>query len=164
MIVILDNGHGGLINGEYQTPGKRSPDWENGVIYEGALNRIIVNRVIESLIRLEIPFYHASPELEDLSLKARVSRINKIHKKNKNVFLLSIHFNAGGGEGIEFFTSKGETKSDELCNNLIGCFKTSMYPFKFRFGYKKEEDFYLLRKTKCPAILAELGFMDNKED
>ena len=39
-----------------------------------------------------------------------------------------------------------------------------MYPFKFRFGYKKEEDFYLLRKTKCPAILAELGFMDNKED
>lgn len=42
MIVLLDNGHGGLINGEYTTPGKRK-DWgADGIIYEGEFNRAIV--------------------------------------------------------------------------------------------------------------------------
>ena len=27
---ILDNGHGGIIEGEYQTAGKRSPVWDDG--------------------------------------------------------------------------------------------------------------------------------------
>ena len=40
MIVLLDNGHGGIINGEYQTPGKRSPVWADGSqLFEGEFNR-----------------------------------------------------------------------------------------------------------------------------
>ena len=36
--IILDAGHGGMINGKYQTKGKRSPVWEDGsVLYEGDL-------------------------------------------------------------------------------------------------------------------------------
>ena len=36
---ILDNGHGGMIDGVYQTPGKRSPVWPDGTqLFEGEFN------------------------------------------------------------------------------------------------------------------------------
>lgn len=39
MTVLIDNGHGGLINGTYVTPGKRK-DWgSEGIIYEGEFNQ-----------------------------------------------------------------------------------------------------------------------------
>ena len=41
--IILDAGHGGLINGVYQTKGKRSPIWPDGrQLFEGVFNRQIV--------------------------------------------------------------------------------------------------------------------------
>ena len=44
---ILDNGHGGIIDGVYQTPGKRSPLWPDGTqLFEGEFNRAIVNRLV----------------------------------------------------------------------------------------------------------------------
>jgi hypothetical protein len=43
---IFDNGHGGIIDGVYQTAGKRSPLWPDGeILYEGEFNRSIVNRL-----------------------------------------------------------------------------------------------------------------------
>lgn len=68
MIVLLDNGHGGLINGKYQTPGKRK-DWGNGsIIYEGEFNRAIVNGIIEQLTTLKIPYVNIAPEYWDVRL------------------------------------------------------------------------------------------------
>ena len=67
MIVLLDNGHGGLINGVYQTPGKRSPTWSDGsVLYEGEFNRAIVHGIIKELIKLNIPYVNICPEDEDI--------------------------------------------------------------------------------------------------
>ena len=49
MIVILDAGHGGMIDGEYQTAGKRSPIWDDGSQYfEGVGNREIVSKLTEN--------------------------------------------------------------------------------------------------------------------
>ncbi len=45
---IFDNGHGGIIDGVYQTAGKRSPLWPDGeILYEGEFNRGIVNRLMK---------------------------------------------------------------------------------------------------------------------
>jgi N-acetylmuramoyl-L-alanine amidase len=56
MIVLLDNGHGSLINGKYQTGGKRKNWQDKGIIYEGEFNRAIVNGIIEQLTFFKIPF------------------------------------------------------------------------------------------------------------
>ena len=54
--VLLDAGYGGVINGEYQTSGKRSPVWEDGsVLYEGEFNRGIKYRLKEKLQQEGIP-------------------------------------------------------------------------------------------------------------
>lgn len=169
MIPILDNGHGGVINGIYQTEGKRSPNWECGILYEGMFNRWVINRLIEKMDRFGVKYYHISPELTDVSLDMRVRRANDIYKKNKKVYYLSIHANAGGGEGIEGFTSVGETSSDKIATKFLNQLKIDFSNNKFRFDYSdgdpdKESQFYVLRNTNCPAFLLECGFMDHHDD
>ena len=45
---IFDNGHGGVVDGVYQTPGKRSPVWPDGQqLFEGEFNRAIVDRLVK---------------------------------------------------------------------------------------------------------------------
>ena len=167
--VILDNGHGGMIGGIYQTPGKRSPQWSRGVLYEGMFNRWVVNRIIEKLDRQNIPYYTVSSEYNDVSLQTRVSRTNAIYNKDRNTYLLSIHANAGGGQGIEGFTSIGKTASDNIADLFLKNLEVDMNCQKMRFDYSdgdrdKESNFYILKNTKGPAFLLECGFMDQKSD
>lgn len=167
MIVLLDNGHGGLINSEYQTPGKRF-DWgSHGIIYEGEFNRAIVGGIIEALTKLSIPYVNIAPEYRDVRLETRVKRAN-LYPKN-NCFYLSVHSNAGGGHGSEIFTSPGNTKSDKIATIFGEEFKKTFPTRKLREDWSdgdldKERRFYVLTKTKMPAILTESFFMDNFEE
>lgn len=169
MIPILNNGHGGVINGVYQTAGKRSPDWELGVLYEGEFNRAIVNGVTAILSNMCKPYYHACTELEDVSLSERVRRANKYYEESgKNTYYVSVHANAGGGTGWEIFTSKGQTKSDPIAEVFANGFKKNL-DLKPRVDMSdgdmdKEVDFYELKYTHGPAILLECGFMDHRDD
>jgi N-acetylmuramoyl-L-alanine amidase len=167
MIVLLDNGHGGLINGTYQTPGKRK-DWGDGnVIYEGEFNRAIVNGIIQDLTLLKIPYVNIAPEYRDITLETRVRRANTYARQN--CFYLSIHSNAGGGVGSEIFTSPGHTKSDRIATIFGQEYQKTFPDRKLRTDFSdgdldKEERFYVLTKTKMPAILTENFFMDNREE
>lgn len=122
---IFDNGHGGMIGGKYQTKGKRSPDWECGVLYEGMFNRWVVNRLIEKMDRSGLEYYHISPEAHDIPLWQRSERANKIFGKDPKTYLISIHANGGGGEGIEGFTSPGVTKSDIIADLILRDIETN---------------------------------------
>lgn len=167
--IILDNGHGGIINGVYQTAGKRSPDWEQGILYEGMFNRWVVNRIIEALDRKKIPYYHISPEYNDVTLETRKNRADKIYQSNRNVWILSVHANAGGGTGIEGFTTIGSTMSDHLGEIVLRNLEADLPDVKKRFDWSdgdrdKEKDFFILKKPKAPAFLIECGFMDHRTD
>lgn len=170
MIPIFDNGHGGVIGGKYDTPGKRSPNWKHGVLYEGMFNRWVINRLIEKMDRKGLPYFHVSPEIQDISLSTRVLRANQISAKYNGVYLISAHANAGRGEGIEVFTSPGNTSSDMIAEVFLQNFEEDLEGIqKFRFDFSdndrdKEAKFMVLTKTKCPAILIEYGFMDHKKD
>lgn len=170
MIPILDAGHGGMIGGEYQTSGKRSPDWKPHILYEGRLNRIITRGICTNLDRCNLPYYHVSPEDYDVSLNLRKKRANEIYKKNRNTYLLSIHFNAtrkmNQASGYEFWTWPGESKSDEIANDLNDEFAD--YPLRMRTDFSdgdmdKEAKFTVLG-GKYPAVLFEGGFMNHYKD
>lgn len=169
--VVLDAGHGGLIDGVYQTAGKRSPKWGKGVLYEGVSNRDFVKRIIEKLEARKIPYYYITPEQSDVSLGERCRRVQAIYKECKEIWLLSIHSNAGGGTGIEAFTTKGTTKSDVLADMLLDAIADGLPEVKMRYRdadatrhKNKEADFYILRNVTPPAVLAEFMFMDNQSD
>jgi len=82
---------------------------------------------------------------------------------------LSVHSNAGGGNGSEVFTSPGSTRSDDIATIFGQEFQKEFPDRKLRTDFSdgdldKERRFYVLTKTKMPAILTESFFMDNFEE
>ena len=169
MKILIDAGHG------IDTPGKRSPD---GAFREYLWNREIADLVCEDL---GIDGYDVSlvvTETNDIPLLTRVNRVNAICNKygKDDVILVSIHSNAAGNgkdwmnaKGWSCYTTKGETKSDILAELLYDSFERSFPDKKIRKDMQDgdrdwEENFYLIQKTKCPAVLIENFFYDNKEE
>lgn len=166
-MIILDPGHGGLINGEYQTAGKRSPVWADGSqLFEGEFNRAIVKGIAKKLKEIGIKHLILVSSERDVSLKKRV-KIANLYGKN-NIYL-SVHANAGGGKGFEIFTSVGDTKADLLpkffVDEVIEEFPLARIRGDMLDGdIDKEANFYVLKNTVMPAVLTENFFMDNEKE
>lgn len=169
----LEYGHGGKIKGKYQTEGKRSPNWDLGVYYEGVGNRDIVDtiyKVLNSLsVHVIIP-YHS--EL-DIPLKNRVNIIDELYKSYRNMILVSVHSNAfhklNVGGGFMGITSVGQTYSDVVATYYYQEMQ-KLFPEDYFYmdntdgDIDWEIDLALTRDTDCPAILTENRFMTTYSD
>jgi len=184
MIILIDNGHGN------NTLGKQSPllegtgldVWniftEKGRFKEWKYTRVIAEDVVSKLKGLGYDARLVVTEKNDVSLSERVRRINTICNKYgaSNVVLVSVHANAVGdssqwmtGKGWEAYTTKGKTKSDVLAEFLYKRAEQNLKGRKIRKDTTdgdsdKEADFYIIKKAKCPAVLTENFFYDNKDD
>ena len=165
MVFLLDNGHG------IDTPGKRSPVWSDGSqLFEWQFARDMVARIHLAASAMGVLTAPIVPEQKDVPLEERVRRANAWHAATSGgAVLLSIHANAGGGTGFEFYTSRGQTASDKIATQLCKSFQVAYQDIKLRQDTSdgdpdKEADFYILKHTKCPAVLAELLFMDYEKD
>uniref|UniRef100_UPI004056DD6C N-acetylmuramoyl-L-alanine amidase n=1 Tax=Alistipes sp. TaxID=1872444 RepID=UPI004056DD6C len=164
--VILDNGHG------KETRGKCSPVRKDGTrLYEWLSNRKLVRLVANRLDRKGVSYDVLVPETSDVPLYERANRANHIARQHgvKNTLVVSIHSNAGGGTGIEVFTSPGTTLSDDYAELFYEEWPKMGTAFPARKDTTdgdsdKEEDFAILRKTLCPAVLVEALFMDSAAD
>lgn len=169
MKILIDNGHG------QTTPGKRSPD---GQFLEYKFNREIARRVVADLRDCGYDASLLVPEDEDVSLQERCRRANTVtifHGRD-NVILVSIHANAFGNgsewtkpSGWSVYTSKGKTKADALSDSLAEAARKNLPSMQMRGDFSDgdidyEESFYILKHTKCPAVLTENGFMTNRKD
>ena len=171
-LFLLDNGHGGILNGQYVTAGKRSPDFGDGVYFEGVGNRDIVWRIAQGLSKLGIDHNILVKEAEDISLAERVTRANALQKEYGDAILISVHsdaFRDPQSNGWSVFTSPGQTKSDEYAEIFYGeadklfCGRT-IRSQKIDGDHDFEENFQMLRETKMPAVLTENFFMTNLHD
>ena len=168
---IFDNGHGGVIDGVYQTSGKRSPVWPDGeVLYEGEFNRAIVDRLIKMCQSNNIDAVNLVDTDIDISLSERVNMANKLAKSSeKPCIYVSVHANGFSDEsanGWEVYTSPGETKSYEIATVLFEKAESAFPNYKMRKDTSdgdpdKEANFYVLVHTSMPAILSENFFMTN---
>ena len=175
ILVLLDNGHASC------TPGKRSPLEEGEEqFFEYEFNRDIVKRIAEKLKEEKIRYEILVPEVdEDIPLSDRAARANKwcdSYGKDKCLFI-SVHANAAGNgskwmsaRGWSCYTSKGETKSDTYAEKFMKEAEKILLPLGQKVRryssnkYSWEENYTVLVKTKCPAILSENLFYDNKQD
>ena len=169
MKVLIDPGHG------IDTPGKRSPD---GLFLEYLWNRQVADLLLERLVSMGIDASLVVTETNDVTLRNRVNRVNTICNKvgASNVLLVSIHANAAGNgsswmnaKGWSCYTSKGKTKSDQAAECLYDAFEEEFPERKIRKDLSDgdrdwEENFYVLEKSRCPAVLLENFFYDNKEE
>ena len=169
MLILIDPGHG------IDTSGKRSPD---GKFLEYLWNRQIADLLIDRFMVMGIDASLVVTETNDISLSTRVQRVNKMCSKigASNIILLSIHSNAAGdgskwmsAQGWSCYTSKGETKSDVIAECLYDAFEAEFADRKIRKDMSDgdrdwEENFYVLKKSKCPAVLLENFFYDNRDE
>ena len=157
------------------TAGKRSPD---GLFREAFYNREIARKVVADLLDRNLDAELLVPEDDDIPLAERVRRINAhcLALGKKNVIVVSIHVNAAGNgskwlnaTGWSVFTCSGQTESDRLaeclCESAIKNFPGRRIRIEMSDGDRDwEEDFDILRKSWCPAVLTENFFFDNKMD
>lgn len=166
MYIILDNGHGGILNNTYQTKGKRSPKWPDGSqLFEGVFNRNIVKKLAGFLCCSGIDYEILVPEEIDIPLGERVKRTNEIYKKHKDAVLISIHANGHTNQqanGFEVFTSRGNTKSDAYAEIIHS--EYIKYIKEIRDRGVKEAGYAIVKRTHCPALLIECGFMTNYDE
>ena len=169
MKILIDPGHG------IDTPGKRSPD---GLLLEYLWNRQVADLILEGLVSAGVDASLVVTETNDVSLRNRVNRVNTICNRlgASNVLLVSIHANAAGNgsawmnaKGWSCYTSKGKTKSDQVAECLYDAFEEEFQDRKIRKDMSDgdrdwEENFYVLQKSKCPAVLLENFFYDNREE
>lgn len=181
-VIILDNGHG------VNTPGKCSPD---KTLREYAYAREIVRRIAEFFKKTKSYTVEILvPETTDIGLSIRAQRANAIYSKYRGkakVVLISVHCNAAppndskwhSAMGWAAYTSVGQTESDRVCKNLYDAAEVYLAPYASSFpkGTSQrpiratknpskgwEENFTILKKTNCPAVLTENLFQDNKYD
>lgn len=169
MKILIDPGHG------IDTPGKRSPD---GLFREYLWNRQVADLILEGLVSAGVDASLVVTETNDVTLRNRVNRINTICNRigASNVLLVSVHANAAGNgsawmnaRGWSCYTSKGKTKSDQVAECLYDAFEEEFQDRKIRKDMSDgdrdwEENFYVLQKSKCPAVLLENFFYDNREE
>ena len=169
MKILIDPGHG------IDTPGKRSPD---GLFLEYLWNRQVADLILEGLVSAGVDASLVVTETNDVSLRNRVNRVNTICNRvgASNVLLVSVHANAAGNgsawmnaKGWSCYTSKGKTKSDQVAECLYDAFEAEFPERKIRKDMSDgdrdwEENFYVLQKSKCPAVLLENFYYDNREE
>ena len=176
-LYIFDPGHGGLVDGKYQTAGKRSPKFSDGrVLFEGVNNRDNVIRIMKAFKENGLDCVDIVNSEYDVSLVERVKKANKLSKERKCIYI-SIHSDANGdgvkwdqASGMSVFTSEGQTKSDIFASIVIDSLQENfLSTIKWRTNKTdgdedQEENFYVLKNTDCPAILCELGFHTNEAE
>lgn len=166
MKILIDNGHG------KNTPGKCSPD---GRLREWKYNREIAVAVYERLKALGYDTELIVREDTDISLTERCRRVNQWCSKvgTSNCIFVSVHVNAAGhGTWLNATGWSGwvgpnaSNKSKQMARifyeeaekrGLKG--NRSVPSGKYWVG-----NFTVLTKTKCPAVLTENLFQDNRED
>ncbi len=163
MKIAIDAGHG------LHTAGKRClKSLDPNQTREWVLNNRIASQVAKHLTRCHAVVIRLDDSTgeTDVALDRRSGRANE----NGCDFCVSIHHNAGirggngGGPVVYVYSGKHSAKADELQANVYEGLVDAVGAFGNRSNPLTASSLHMVRKTKMPAILVEVGFMDSKTD
>lgn len=146
----VDPGHG------LNTPGKRTPKpvtKYGRVVKEYEFNKPAALALKRALERQGHTVVWTGGD-DDPPLSSRVKKANDA----KVNYFISIHYNAGGGYGVETYIIGRGGNAEKLANRVQAILPKVRDQ---RNRGVKVENFQVLRDTHMPAILVECGFMDD---
>lgn len=163
---LLDPGHG------LETPGKRSPAYPDGLVVQEA---VIVRKIMRRLHALlnEAGVHHdiVVRTEKDIPLGRRTDWANKrAERSSLPCIFVSIHSNAAPGDGWQQASGveAWHFHSSQVGRRLANAFANSI---SWRTGFKNRgtksranSQFFVLRETKMPATLIEVGFHNHYEE
>ena len=149
------------------TQGKRTPilPYIDRSFYENEYNRIAKYDFLTGLLRCGYNVYDAKPEINDISVSTRVTRINRANP----TLLVTFGYNAIGN-GATFNTTRGNfvfygtrsryiTRSRRLAEFIFE--QTSLVPYVTGRSIAELTGVGVLESVNCPSVLSEAGFMTN---
>lgn len=161
-VIIIDPGHGG------KDPGKIGVNGAN----EDEVNLAISLKLKEQLEMMNYKVILTRDKDDDLcagdfskkeDLNNRCYIINKAYQENKSTIMISIHQNSysdGGVWGAQCFYYAGSDKSKVIADSLQQGFNT-MINVGAEKNASESDSYYMLKKTLCPAVIVECGFLSN---
>lgn len=165
MKIILDPGHG------ITTKGKRSPD---GSLLEYKYCRELMWDIKARLEDLGHEVFVTVEDDTDVPLSKRCRYVNSLCDGEKDFILVSIHCNAAGmgkdwlsAKGFSVFVANNASHNSTALATSIAKAASDNGLFVRKYTPKQwywKKSLAICRDTKCPAILTENLFMDNKED
>lgn len=146
------------------TAGKRTPvvPGLNRQIYENEFNRAAKNKFIEACLRQGFSVYDVKPELNDISISTRVTRINR----QNLTLLVTFAYNAFGttfnsASGLEVFYSPSNPKASESKRLAEDLYAELVQGTSQNGRGVKTLDVGVLSNVNCLSSLIEAGFMTN---
>lgn len=165
MRVVVDPGHG------YPDPGARGK-----VSSEADINldvAFFLSKILSEKFKIIAPMTRTGTKRlyrdnRNLDLSARPAMANRL----KADAFISIHCNgavAVEANGFEVLTTPGQNNSDKLATAIFDSWKEAFPAQKKRTDYSdgdpdKEANLKVLRETRCPSCLLELGFISNPQE
>ncbi len=148
MKVCIDAGHGGKDSGA-----------AGRAVAEKWIALDVARRVAEKLRNSAIEVVLTRDEDYFVEL---AERANLSNNAGADIFI-SIHCNSAdeSARGTEVWIYPGEKKDRRLAEDIL---RRLVERTGFRDRGVKEENFAVLRLTKCPAALVELGFISNPQE
>ena len=140
-------------------------------LFEGELNRAIVNGIIQELTFMQIPYFHVCPELEDIRIGDRVNRANE--NNEQSAFLISVHANTNEvgrpGSGCEFLIYPTSSTGAQIATIFAEEYQREFPDERLRMGddgepFKRRGNLGILRRTSMPAIITENFFFNNRRE
>lgn len=127
----------------------------NGYLNESTETRKIAYELMKLLADSK---HEVIPAVCDRSADNLQEAVQLANNKGADLFV-SIHLNAGGGQGCEAYTWRGQ----QVPQAAKACSYLNKLGFKNR-GVKDGSNLYVIKSTKCTAILIEVCFVDHKAD
>ena len=128
-----------------------------GVIKEGEHTRLVGEEVRRLLKEKGIAVFNCTVDYAETTNESLSLVVQQANREDLDWFI-SIHFNAGGGQGVEVYTYEGRQYQDaiDVCNNI------SALGFNNR-GVKVGTGLYVIRRTKAKSMLIEVCFVDTED-
>ena len=150
--VFLGVGHGGA-----------DPGAESGGLREKDINLGIATACRDELAKYGVLTKLSREDDADDPLSEEIRECNAFDPG----YAVDIHINAGGGRGFEAFHTlsggKGKTLAEAIEAEVLAMGQISR-GCKTRANSAGRDYYGFVRQTKCPAVIAEFGFIDNAAD
>lgn len=159
-IIVIDAGHGGADPGKVGENGALEKDINLSIA--GKLRDRLEQKGFRVVMTRENDDGLYSEDARNKKREDMEARVRIISEADPD-FVVSIHQNSfpdASCKGAQLFYYKDSEESKRLAETLQNKFPEVLQDGNTRKA-KANSDYYLLRKTACPVVIAECGFLSN---